>query len=200
MDFAAITTILLDRDGTLIEDCHYLCDPDAVCLIPGVAPAMAALRRRGVRFFLVSNQSGLARGLFTQEELTQVQVRLSSMLAAHGACLDDAVFCPHGPEDACRCRKPGPGLWEALRARHHLDPSTTLVVGDKASDVAFGLAQGCLTALVHTGHGKAEAAKLGLPPLHNDPMKLPSRPAWPHLQASSLTAVLHMLLALGAAQ
>lgn len=194
MRLDTIDTVLLDRDGTLIEDCHYLCDPAAVRLIPGAAAAMAALGRCGVRFFLVSNQSGIGRGLFSHADLARVQERLDTLLASHGACLADTAFCPHAPGEGCRCRKPGPGLWEVLARRHRLDPAATLVVGDKSSDVVFGLAHGCCTALVRTGHGQAEAACLGLPPLEADPMALPPRPGWPHLQASSLTAVLQALL------
>jgi D-glycero-D-manno-heptose 1,7-bisphosphate phosphatase len=194
MPLAAIDTVLLDRDGTLIEECHYLCDPDAVRLIPEVPTPMARLCQLGVRFFLVSNQSGIGRGIFREADLVRVQARLTELLAAQGITLAGAAFCPHAPEEGCRCRKPAPGQWEALDQEHGLDPGSTLVVGDKISDVALGRSQGCMTALVRTGHGEAHAKRLGLPPLAGDLMALPAHPQWPDLQASSLAAVLKALL------
>lgn len=194
MPLAAIDTVLLDRDGTLIEECHYLCDPNAVRLIPGVEAPMARLCQLGVRFFLVSNQSGIGRGIFTEAELERVQARLTDILTPHGIALAGAAFCPHTPQDRCHCRKPAPGQWEALDKAHGLDPRHTLMVGDKTSDVALGRSQGCMTALVRTGHGEDHAKRLGLPPLEHDPMMLRAHPHWPDLQASSLAAVLAALI------
>ena len=195
MRLDAIDTVFLDRDGTLIEDRHYLCHPDGVCLVPGVAPAMAELGRLGVRFFLVSNQSGIGRGRFTFQDLLQVQSRLDELLGVHGAHITDWAACPHAPQESCTCRKPERGLWDILAQRHQIDPGRTLMVGDKASDIIFGQRLGCLTALVRTGHGEDQAQALGLPELCQDPMPLPPHPSWPHLQASSLTVLLQTLLA-----
>ncbi len=176
-----IETVLLDRDGTVIEDKHYLSDPAQVRLIPGAAQALARLQAAGMRLFVVSNQSGIGRGRFTEADHLAVHARLTELLAAHGVHLTDAAFCPHAPDAGCACRKPRTGQWELLRRRHGLDPATTVVIGDKASDVAFGHALGArLTILVLTGHGRAEAGKPGPPP---------------HAVAPDLAAAVDMLLA-----
>ena len=107
---AFVRAVLLDRDGTLIEDRHYLADPAGVVLLPGVGSALARLARDGRRLFMVSNQSGVGRGYFDEEAVRACQRRLEELLGGCGVRLDDAVWCPHAPEAACSCRKPLPGL------------------------------------------------------------------------------------------
>lgn len=190
-----IDTILLDRDGTLIEERHYLRDPEGVALIPGAAQAMRRLTERGARFFVISNQSGIGRGLLTLEEYHAVHARLRDLLAAAGVHLTDAAFCPHAPKDDCTCRKPRPGLWDQLAARHALCPKRTAMVGDKSADIAFGRAVGCAqTVLVLSGHGADEAKKLGLPALNRPVEACPARPGWPDLCARTLTDYLDWLV------
>ncbi len=188
-----IDTVLLDRDGTVIVDEHYLCDPARVRLLPGAGQALARLADAGMRLFLVSNQSGIGRGYFSQAEHLAVQARLEELLCEHGVRLTGAAFCPHAPDAGCPCRKPGLGQWEALHARHGLDPAATAVIGDKASDVAFGKNLGAAaTVLVLTGHGVQEAARLGLPPLAGEAMDLtgdaPDGRPWPDVLARDLAA------------
>ena len=161
-----IQSILLDRDGTLIEERHYLSDPDQVVLIPGVAEPMRRLANQGCRFYLASNQSGIGRGLFTLDDYMAVHARLEDLLRAEGVTLSGAAFCPHTPQDACPCRKPRTGMWEQLAARYGLRAETSVMVGDKIADIGFGKAAGCAeTVLVLTGHGPEHAARLGLEPL-----------------------------------
>lgn len=193
----SIRHLILDRDGTVIEDRHYLSDPDGVRLVPGVGRALGNLSAAGVRLYLATNQSGIGRGYFTERDYLAVQERLSRLLAPFGAHFEDVAFCPHDPEAGCRCRKPGPGQWEDLAQSNGLDPDRTAMAGDKPSDVAFGLNQGlALTALVLTGKGEASARSLGLPPLTGEIMVLKDRmPHWPHVLARDLSALGAWLLA-----
>ncbi len=156
--------VLLDRDGTLIEDRHYLSDPEGVVLLPGVGEGLARLAAAGCRLFLVSNQSGVGRGYFSEDAVRSCQERLESLLRPYGVLFEDAVWCPHAPAEDCRCRKPLPGLWERLRDRHGLDPRHCLMAGDKMDDLLFAVNAGLATGLlVLTGKGKDQALRAGLP-------------------------------------
>lgn len=158
-------TILLDRDGTLIEECHYLRDPKQVALIPGSSAPWRRLAGLGCRFFLISNQSGIGRSLLTLDDYNAVQARLMDLLAAAHCSLQDAVFCPHTPEENCACRKPRIGLWQELVRRHALHAEECVMIGDNIADIHFGQNMGCAqTVLVLTGHGRDTARKLGLSP------------------------------------
>ncbi len=177
-----IDTILLDRDGTLIAERHYLRDPDQVALIPGAARPMRRLAQLGCRFFLASNQSGIGRGLLTEQDYQRVHARLEDLLRTEGIVLTGAVRCPHAPEVDCDCRKPRVGLWKQLAETFSLRPETTVMIGDKVADIRFGQAVGCAeTVLVLTGHGQDQAARLGLalqaPPVQRCPPG-PDRPTW----------------------
>jgi len=139
---AVVRNILLDRDGTLIEDGHYLSDPARVTLLPGVAHALGRLSRTGCRLFVVSNQSGVGRGYFSLESAHACNARLVQLLAAHNVYVADMLLCPHSPEEGCACRKPRTGMWDALRGRHGLQAAHTVMIGDKCDDVRFGRAAG----------------------------------------------------------
>lgn len=193
---ATIKNIILDRDGTLIEERHYLRNPEEVQLITGVVPPMRELCQAGCRFFVVSNQSGIGRGILTLEEYQAVHARLTQILNTHNITLQDAVFCPHTPSEPCTCRKPGQALWKQLLEKHDLRAEESVMVGDKASDVLFGLNAGmALSVLVRTGHGDVQAEKIELPALHTLVEALPERREdWPHLQARSLTDFLGWLV------
>lgn len=162
---ALFRNILLDRDGTVIEDRHYLSDPAGVTLFPGAGQALAALAAAGCRLFLVTNQSGIGRGYFTLADLDACQQRLADLLAPFGVAFTDVVYCPHGPEADCHCRKPRTGMWETLRQRHGLDPAETVIIGDKRDDI--GVATGASLGagiLVLTGKGADHASKMGVCP------------------------------------
>jgi histidinol-phosphate phosphatase family protein len=149
--------VLLDRDGTLIVDVGYPRDPDAVELLPGTQGALRALRDAGFALVVVSNQSGVARGLVSHAEARAVHERLLERLTEGGIELDGAYYCFHGPEDRCDCRKPEPGL--LLRAADELGLSLdrSVMVGDKPSDVDAGRAAGC-RSLLHEGDWDAVLA------------------------------------------
>jgi histidinol-phosphate phosphatase family protein len=128
----------LDRDGTIVHDAHYLADPDGVALIDGAADAIARLRERGVAVVIVTNQSGIARGLITRPQYESVAARVAAALAAAGAAVDATYVCPHHPDvdGPCDCRKPGPALYAQAIAELDLDRGRTAFVGDRWSDIA----------------------------------------------------------------
>ena len=150
--------VLLDRDGTVIVERHYLSDPEQIELIPGATDALRRLSARGLGLVLVTNQSGIGRGFFDEARLAEIHQRLTALLRAEGVRLDGIYVCPHHPDQACACRKPRTEL--ALRAAAELgfDAAACFVVGDTASDVQLGRALGATTLLVRTGHGAAALA------------------------------------------
>ncbi len=196
-----IRHLILDRDGTIIEDRHYLSDPDGVALVPGTGQALGDLTASGVRLYLATNQSGIGRGYFEEKDYLAVQERLSRLLGRFGACFEDVAYCPHRPDDGCRCRKPETGLWESLAEANDLDQACTAMAGDKPSDVAFGLAGGlALVALVLTGKGQESARAMGLPEITNDVLVLEQRmPHWPHVVARDVGALAAWIMARNAA-
>jgi len=135
----------LDRDGTLIEDLHYLGDPERVRLLDGAAAAVARLRRAGYVVVVVSNQSGVGRGLFAQSAVEQVNERTRELLlrADEQAQLRAFYYCPHAPEEECSCRKPLPGLFLRAAEDHALDLAQSIAFGDAERDVQAARAAGC---------------------------------------------------------
>ena len=150
--------VVLDRDGTIIVEKHYLSDPDGVELIGGAGAALRRLADRGLGLVVVTNQSAVARGLLDLEGLAAIHARMESMLAREGVRLAGIYACPHHPEDACACRKPRTALVERAARELGFEPRRAFVVGDMASDVDLGRAVGATTVLVRTGHGERESA------------------------------------------
>lgn len=147
--------VLIDRDGTILEQDGYLLDPHRLRLLPGAAEALGRLRRGGFRIAIVTNQSPIGRGLLSWGRLRRIHERLTDELRRRGVTLDGIFVCPHRPEDGCRCRKPQPGLvWQAA-ARLRFDPASCWIVGDNACDVDLARAVGARSVLVETGHGAA---------------------------------------------
>ena len=140
--------VLFDRDGTLIKDVPYLADPQRVRPMPGARRTLNLLRRRGVAVGVVSNQSGVARGLIEPDELAQVNARVDSLLGP----FDTWQVCPHAPDASCSCRKPEPGLVTAAARELGLAPDECLLIGDIGSDVEAALAAGARAVLVPTRH------------------------------------------------
>jgi histidinol-phosphate phosphatase family protein len=161
---------LLDRDGTIIADEHYLADPDRVTLLPGAADAIRLLARAGVPSIVCSNQSGIARGLVTLEQYRGVRVRVGELLDAQGAALLDSFVCPHHEQftGPCACRKPGTLLFERAASLYDLDLSRSLFAGDKHRDVAPAVHYGAPAYLVrspdtpdeHVARARAEGAEI----------------------------------------
>ncbi len=145
--------LVLDRDGTLVRECHYLCRPDELELLPGAVPGLRMLAQYGVPLVVVTNQSAVGRGLLDHAQLGRIHARLDQLLQQHGICLHGIYYCPHRPEQACHCRKPAPGLVEEAAQDLGLDPRRAVVVGDKPCDVELALALGATGVLVRTGYG-----------------------------------------------
>lgn len=146
----------VDRDGTINVERHYLGSPEELELISGAAAGLKQLREQGYVLVVLTNQSGVARRYFTLDAVAAVHARLAEMLAAEGVTLDGVYICPHGPADACDCRKPLPGMALKAAADLGLDLARSVMIGDKAADLGLGRAIGARTVLVRTGHGRAE--------------------------------------------
>jgi len=147
--------VFLDRDGTLIKEVDYLSDPDRVELIPGAGEALKALSASGFRLVLVTNQSGVARGLFNVETLDSIHERLTELLHEAGASLDGIYTCNHHPDfgPPCSCRKPEPGLLLQAAEDLQLDLKCSWMIGDAARDLEAGRRAGAESLLVRTGKG-----------------------------------------------
>ena len=132
--------VYLDRDGTLNVDYGYISDPNKLVLYPGVAEGIAALKKAGFFVAVVTNQSAIGRGIASLREIESVNAKLQLELLRENpaAVLDIVLYCPHGPDDNCGCRKPKTGLVLPLKERIGLDPIESFVVGDKESDLQFG--------------------------------------------------------------
>jgi D-glycero-D-manno-heptose 1,7-bisphosphate phosphatase len=151
-----IKLVILDRDGTINQDRDdYVKSPDEWVPLPGSLEAIARLNHAGWRVVVASNQSGLGRGLFDVATLNAMHAKFYKLLAAAGGRVDAVFYCPHGPEEACQCRKPQPGLFEQIRDRYGLDLKGVPAVGDSLRDLQAGAAAGCTPHLVLTGKGEA---------------------------------------------
>ncbi|MEB3330013.1 MAG: HAD family hydrolase [Candidatus Sericytochromatia bacterium] len=157
---AGLPAVFLDRDGTINVEAGYIRDLDRLVLMPGAAEAIRRLSEAGFKVILATNQSGPARGYYPEAWVQALHDRLSALLAADGARLDDVYYCPHLPEGsvpayavACGCRKPEPGMLVAAAERHALDLTRSFMVGDKATDVEVGHRAGCRSVLLRSGFG-----------------------------------------------
>lgn len=158
--------VFLDRDGTVVVERGYITAPDDVSLVEGAAEGIRAFREKGWKVIVVSNQASVAKGLITEDELAQINLRMMALLAEEGATVDGVYCCPHHPEGTvpeyaveCECRKPRPGLLEQAAREHGLDLSRCVMIGDAKRDIEAGAAAGTATILVLTGHGAETAAR-----------------------------------------
>src|SRR5881296_798672 len=160
--------VYLDRDGTLNFDPGYLNQPEQLRLLPGAGQAVARLNRAGFKTVVLSNQSGLARGLITQDQLEAIHQRLRELLAEEGARLDGIFVCPHHPDEGCACRKPAPGLVHRAQRELGVSHDNAVVIGDKATDVELARNVGALAVFVRSGNvpeeEQARMAERGLAP------------------------------------
>lgn len=145
--------LVVDRDGTLIVERHYLRDPRGVRLLPGVVEGLRRFSRAGWRIAVVTNQSGVGRGLFDLDDVAAVHRRMGDLLRSRGAHVDGVWICPHHPRAGCPCRKPRTLLLERAAQAFWTQPRHCLVVGDKDCDIELGRRAGARTALVRTGYG-----------------------------------------------
>ena len=156
--------VFFDRDGTLIDDEHYLSDPARVRLRSGAARAVGRAREAGLTTIIVTNQSGIGRGLFGEDDYRRVAARVEELLAAEGASIDASYHCPHAPDQQppCACRKPGIALYQQAASEHALDLARSAYIGDRFRDAAPALRFGALGILVpgpDTPYGEMERAR-----------------------------------------
>ncbi len=152
--------VILDRDGTVNEDStDFVKTPEEWTPLPGALEAIARLNHAGWHVVIASNQSGLGRGLFDVSTLNAMHTKMHSMLAAVGGRVDAVFYCPHGPDDGCRCRKPEPGLFEQIGERYGIELKGVPMVGDSARDVLASVNVGCEPHLVLTGKGAAHRGR-----------------------------------------
>jgi D-glycero-D-manno-heptose 1,7-bisphosphate phosphatase len=176
----------VDRDGTLNVDLHYIDDPRRLDLYRGVGRGIQLLHQHGFRVVVVTNQSGVARKLYTEATVHALHERLKELLAREGTYLDAIYYCPHAPEDKCACRKPGVELFRRAEKDLHLHLPSSAIIGDRFLDVEAGRQLGLLTALVpEPGHEATYAAERA------------ARPAPPDLEAPDFLSACHRLLARG---
>lgn len=142
------SAVFLDRDGTIIRDVRYISRPEQVELVDGAAEAIARINAALVPVIVVTNQSGIGRSYFAVADYDSVKARLDDLLAERGAHIDATYFCPHKPEEGCRCRKPGTLLFERAIAEFGIDPRRALFVGDRWRDIEPALQFGARGVLV----------------------------------------------------
>jgi D-glycero-D-manno-heptose 1,7-bisphosphate phosphatase len=157
--------VFIDRDGTLNEDIGYVSTPDELVLYPWAAEAVRRINDSRLLAIVITNQSGIARGMYTETTLDAIHSRMIRELARDGARIDAVYYCPHHPdvEDAryrieCECRKPRTGMLDRATREHQIDLTRSYVIGDKASDIKLAENAGARGALVLTGYGRETAA------------------------------------------
>jgi D-glycero-D-manno-heptose 1,7-bisphosphate phosphatase len=157
MNIATRRIVVLDRDGVINVDVpgRYVCSAEEWVPIEGSLEAMAALAHAGYDIYVISNQSGIGRGLFSEAELARMHAKLVQALEAAGAALAGWFYCPHTPEAGCRCRKPAPGLLESVAQTAACSLEGIPLIGDKWTDLLAGRPMGMRGMLVGTGHGHA---------------------------------------------
>ncbi len=164
--------LILDRDGVINYDSDdFIKSPDEWRPLPGSLEAIAALNAAGYRIAVISNQSGLARGLFDHDTLTAIHHKFQTLLKNKGGQVERIYFCPHGPDDHCACRKPLPGLFNQFAEEFNVDLGDIYAVGDSVRDLKAARSSGARCVLLRTGNGKqSEQNLIALPeddPLHH---------------------------------
>jgi D-glycero-D-manno-heptose 1,7-bisphosphate phosphatase len=159
--------VFLDRDGVINEELGYLAYPDDLRLLPRTTEAIKLLKQHDFKVIVVTNQSGIARGLYSEEELEAVHERMRMDLEEQGVKVDGVYYCPHHPTKGrgdyrvhCECRKPKPGLLLRAAKEHNIDLSNSFMVGDTPSDILAGWNAGCSSVLIMTGHAQETAGSL----------------------------------------
>ena len=163
--------VLLDRDGVINHDSdEFIKSPEQWLPIEGSLEAIALLNEHGYKVVVITNQSGLARGLLDAETLEKIHAKMRRMAAEKGGKIDAIYFCPHGPDDSCDCRKPKPGLLKAFADDNHVNLSGIAFIGDSLRDLQAAQAAGASPILVKTGKGRktlTENPNLDIPVFEN---------------------------------
>jgi D-glycero-D-manno-heptose 1,7-bisphosphate phosphatase len=157
--------VFFDRDGTLNEDPGYLGNPDSLKLYPDIGKALSDLKKKlNLKLIVISNQSGIARGILTDEMVKSVNDKINSLLAENGVAIDAFYYCPHHPDysqkEDCYCRKPSPEMVFKAAKDFNIDLSHSFLVGDSVSDIECGKNAGVKTILVKTGYGEESLSML----------------------------------------
>ncbi len=140
--------VFLDRDGTMAPDVHYCSRPEDFELFSNTAKAIKLLNEHGFKVIVITNQSGIARGYFTEQTLAEIHKKMKRELAKEGAWVDAIYYCPHHPDDNCDCRKPKPKLALQAAKEHCIDLKCSFVIGDLQMDINLAKALGCKAILV----------------------------------------------------
>lgn len=155
-----IKAVLLDRDGTINEDHGYICRSEDFVLIPGVLDALKTLTENKIDIFIVTNQSGIARGYYTEDNFHELTRYMLDTFQSYGIIIKDVLFCPHHLEGVvpeytktCDCRKPQTGMLDKIMDRYGYQADEVVLIGDKNSDIMAGVNRGIKTYLVETGYG-----------------------------------------------
>ena len=158
--------VFIDRDGTMAKDVHYCSRPEDFELFPNTPRAIRLLNQHGFKVIVITNQSGIARGYFTEEMLAKIHEKLKAELAKQGAFVDAIYYCPHHPDDNCDCRKPKPKLALHAVKDFDIDLKRSFVLGDLRMDVDMGKTIGCKTILIGdtplVNEGKAKPDAIAL--------------------------------------
>lgn len=146
--------VLLDRDGTLIVERHYLSDPTGVQLLPGAAKGLRKMRALGLGLVVITNQSAIGRGYLDEARLHKIHARMGELLQKESVFVDGIYYCPHLPDNNCQCRKPNLALPHRAACHLGFNVQDSFVIGDKECDIDMGQGLGATTLLVLTGYGK----------------------------------------------
>ncbi|MFH2012913.1 MAG: HAD family hydrolase [Pseudomonadota bacterium] len=159
--------VFMDRDGTINEEQGYLSDPSGLEILPGAVDAIRLINEKQIKAVVITNQSGVARGYFSEKIIERIHLRLRELLEEKGAYLDGIYYCPHHPEVGsseyhknCNCRKPDIGMLQQASAELGIDLSDSYIVGDKLTDIEPAYKVGAKGILVLTGYGKEELGSL----------------------------------------
>jgi histidinol-phosphate phosphatase family protein len=148
--------VFIDRDGTINVNVEYLDDPDEFMMYPSVAEGIKILKEHGFKIIVVTNQSGIARGYFSEKTLEKIHQKMKNELSKKGAKIDAIYYCPHHPDEDCNCRKPNTGMFEKAIKDFDIDTKHSYVIGDRMLDVEAGYKLGCKTILVPEDKEKVE--------------------------------------------
>jgi len=165
-DQPASAAIFIDRDGTINEDVGYVASPDDMIIYSWVAEAVRLINDARLKAIVVTNQAGVARGMYSEADLRMINERMTNQLKREGARIDAVYYCPHHPQYGderyraeCECRKPQPGMLHAAAREHNIDLARSFVIGDKASDINLATSVGARGVLVLTGYGSETLAQ-----------------------------------------
>lgn len=150
--------VFLDRDGTIATDVGYCRRVDDFEILPGVPQAIRLLNEQGFKVVVITNQSGIARGYFTEETLSLIHRKMTGQLAKQGAYVDAIYYCPHHPDDDCQCRKPKPAPLLKARDDMDIDLELSYMIGDHVKDIQAGRAAGCRTIWLTTDPSQEDDA------------------------------------------